>query len=307
VTDAYAVTAALCAACLVWSLAHKLARPRRSPHARMALYLEVTSSRLGAPPSPRTVPVVPWEAVRRVLGPPGSSFISLVLRLLGAGRAEPLEVALRNAGSGLGVQGYRRASVRWAVSAPLALGALGALTGKTLYVVVFFLAGLFAGVRRMPETLKSATRRRNEQIRSDLATVACVLAVKIENNKSLVAAVEDLVPEGSGPVIDDLQRALNLINANYGERAAFELLAYEAAEPSAARFYRFLAAATAGGLDLAKALLDQASELRAQRREEVERTASRRQMALVVPNLLFMAPVLFAFLLAPLPGLLFGK
>jgi hypothetical protein len=39
----------------------------------------------------------------------------------------------------------------------------------------------------------------------------------------------------------------------------------------------------------------------------VERSAARRQMSLVVPNLAFMAPVLFAFLLAPLPQLLFGK
>jgi hypothetical protein len=30
-------------------------------------------------------------------------------------------------------------------------------------------------------------------------------------------------------------------------------------------------------------------------------------MALIIPNLVFMAPVLFAFLLAPLPQLLFGK
>jgi hypothetical protein len=68
-----------------------------------------------------------------------------------------------------------------------------------------------------------------------------------------------------------------------------------------------LAAATGGGLDLAKALLDQANELRAQRREEIERSAAQRQMALIIPNLVFMAPVLFAFLLAPLPQLLFGK
>ena len=109
------------------------------------------------------------------------------------------------------------------------------------------------------------------------------------------------------PVVEDLARAVHLINAGYGEAPAFELAGAETAEPAAARFYRFLAAATAGGLDLARALLDQANELRGQRREEVERSAARRQMSLVVPNLVFMAPVLFVFLLAPLPRLLFGK
>jgi tight adherence protein C len=140
-----------------------------------------------------------------------------------------------------------------------------------------------------------------------LPTVAAVLALKIENNKSLVVAVSDVVAQGSGPVVDDLARAVHLVNAGYGEIPAFALIAKESAEPSAARFYRFLAAAAGGGLDLTRALLDQASELRTQRREEIERSAARRQMALVVPNLIFMAPVLFAFLLAPLPQLLFGK
>ena len=189
----------------------------------------------------------------------------------------------------------------------MVLGALGALTGRASYVVLFFIAGVFAGARRMPERVKAATRRRNERMRSDLPTVVSVLALKIENNKSLVVAVADLVSQGSGPAVDDLSRALHLINAGYGEAAAFELIARETAEPAAARFYRFLAAATSGGLDLAKALLDQASELRAQRREEVERSAAQRQMSLVLPNLVFMAPVLFVFLLAPLPQLLFGK
>ena len=136
--------------------------------------------------------------------------------------------------------------------------------------------------------------------------VLSVLALKIENNKSLTVAIGDVVSQGSGPVVEDLGRALHLLNAGYRDSAAFELLAAESAEPAAARFYRFLSAATSGGLDLAGALLDQANELRAQRREEVERTAAKRQMALVLPNLLFMAPVLFMFLLAPLPQLLIG-
>jgi tight adherence protein C len=133
-----------------------------------------------------------------------------------------------------------------------------------------------------------------------------VLALKVENNKSLTVAVTDVVAQGSGPVVADLQRALFLMNAGYRDCTAFQLLAMESAEPAACRFYRVLSAAARGGLDLGSALLAQANEIRIQRREEVERTAARRQMALIVPNLLFMAPVLFVFLLAPLPRLLFG-
>jgi tight adherence protein C len=233
--------------------------------------------------------------------------LSRLAKLGRLGPAESLELSLRQAGVRTTPEVYRREYLRWLIGTPLALGLVGALTGRASLVVLFFAAGVFVGARRLPERLKAQTRRRADRVRSDLPTVASMLALKIENNKSLVVAVCDVAVQGSGPVVEELGRAVHLINAGYGEAPAFELVAKESAEPAASRFYRFLAAATGGGLDLAKALLDQANELRAQRREEIERRAARRQMALIIPNLVFMAPVLFIFLLAPLPQLLFGK
>jgi Flp pilus assembly protein TadB len=273
----------------------------------MSMYMEVPRVHLGGVPSAVGTPAAVGEAARRVLGPLAGAFVSTLAGAVGAAPTQDLELLLRRAGMKMSVTDYRRECLRWLVITPLALGLLGVLTGRALYVVLFFVAGTFAGARRMPERAKVLTRRRRERMRSDLTTVASVLALKVENNKSLIVAVSDLVSQGSGPVVEELARALNLVNAGYGEAAAFELVANEAAEPAAARFYRFLAAAANGGLDLAKALLDQANELRAQRREEVERGAARRQVSLILPNLVFMAPVLFVFLLAPLPQLLFGK
>ena len=303
--DAF-LAAVFAAGALAW-VASRLLHPRRSPAARLQLYLETPKVQLGSRPAPGHGPVLAGEALRRVLGPLAGRVISLLDRVLRAGPPEELELRLRQAGLDMSADSYRRAYVRWLVGTPLVLGALGALAGKASYVALFFAAGVVAGARRLPERVKAMTRRRRERIRSDLPSVAAVLALKIENNKSLVVAVSDLVSQGSGPVVDELRRTLHLVNAGYGEAAAFELIASESPEPVAARFYRFLAAAAGGGLDLAKALLDQANEVRTQRREEVERSAARRQMSLVLPNLVFMAPVMFVFLLAPLPQLLFGK
>ena len=296
-----------CAGAALALLGLRWANQRRSPAARMAVYLETARSQLGGMPGGPESPAMAGEALRRVLGPVAGAAVSLASRPLRHGPGGNVEIALRQAGLALSVEEYRRQYVRWLSLTPIVLGALGALTGKASFVVLFFLAGVYAGARRLPERLKALTKRRNEALRSDLPTVAAVLALKIESHKSLIVAVSDLVAEGSGPVVDDLSRSVHLINAGYGETGAFELVAAESAEPEAGRFYRFLAAATSGGLDVARALLDQASELRAQRREEVERSAARRTMSLVVPQLVFMAPVLFAFLLAPLPQLLFGK
>ncbi|HTV12637.1 MAG TPA: type II secretion system F family protein [Acidimicrobiales bacterium] len=298
---------AMCAAATVGLFARLCAHPLRSPRSRMALYLDVPRAQLGAPARSGPGPLVASEALRRVLGPVAVSGLALLDRVVRLGPPEGLEVSLRRAGMAMSADEYRREHLRWAVAMPLMLGGLGALSGRATYVVIFFLAGVLAGARRMPERVKAATRRRNDRTRSDLPAVAAVLALKIDNNKSLAVAVPELVSQGTGPVIEDLTRAVHLVNAGYGEVSAFELLACETGEPAAGRFYRFLAAACSGGLDLARALLDQANELRAQRREEVERSAARRQMSLVVPNLVFMAPVLFVFLLAPLPQLLFGK
>jgi tight adherence protein C len=251
--------------------------------------------------------VMARDALRRVLGPLGGRALGLANRILRGGPAEDLEVRLRQAGMAITPERYRRDYLRWLVVTPFAAGSIGVMSGKALYVVLFFLAGLFAGARRLPERVRSRSRLRNERLRSDLPAVASVLAVKIESNKSLVVAVADVVAQGSGAVVEDLGRAVHMMNAGYGEAQAFELVAAESAEPAAARFYRFLSVASTGGIDLSKALLDQANEMRAQRREEVERSAARRQMSLVVPNLVFMAPVLFMFLLAPLPQLLFAK
>jgi tight adherence protein C len=262
--------------------------------------------RLGGDVAAASGPVLYSEATRRVLGPLITGLIDAVVRLVGLSDREALERRLRQAGSTLSTDEYRRRYLRWSVVTPLALGAAGVVTRSGFLVAAFFAAGCFVGVRRMPDQLRGQTRRRNDRIRSDLPSVAAILSPKLENRKSLMVAAAELVQVGSGPVVEDLARSLKLIEAGFGEASAFNHLAMESAESSAARFYRFLAAASRGGLDLPRALLAQADSLRAQRREEVERTAARRQMSMVLPDLVFMAPVLLLFLLAPVPQLLFG-
>ena len=297
--------AAACAGGMVWWGCTRRLHLRRPPGARLAIYLAPARFHLGGSPSVPTAAATA-EAVKRVLGPLAGGIAGAAARALGLVPGADLELRLRQAGPEVSMEAYRREYVRWLVLTPLGLGALGLATGRALLVVLFFLAGAVAGARRGPEKLRARARRRGERIRSDLPTVLAVLALKIENNKSLGVALSDVAHQGSGPVVEDLRRGVNMVNAGYGEAATYELLAAESAEPAAARFYRFIAAASGGGMDLAAALLDQANELRTQRREEVERSAARRQVALVVPNLVFMAPVMFAFLLAPLPMLLFG-
>lgn len=304
--SAAGILAAVSAGAAVALATRVLLPPRRLLLRRLAPYLEPARIRLGGELAATPGPVLYSEATRRVLGPLVTGLMGGAARRLGLSDRQGLERRLRQAGAGLDVSEYRRRHLRWSILSPVGLGAAGVLTGSGVMVAAFFLSGCVVGTRRLPDQLRSLTRRRNERIRSDLPSVAALLSPKLENRKSLMSAVSEVVAVGSGPVVDDLARCLHLVAAGFGEAEAFTHLAEDSAEPAAARLYRFLAAASRGGIDLPRALLDQADALRVQRREEVERSAARRQMSMVLPDLVFMAPVLLLFLLAPVPQLLFG-
>jgi tight adherence protein C len=206
---------------------------------------------------------------------------------------------LRQAGAPFDIQTYRRSNLFWVLVVPVFLAIPGIILRSTILAVVLFLAGALLGSRRMGAHLRSLRRKRAARLRSDLPTVAVMVAAKTANTKSLVVAVREIAQAGSGPVIQDLKRALGLIDGGYGARAAFELIGLEAVDPAATRIYRLLATATTGSIDLPGSLIELASELRAQRREEVERTASKRQLAMNGPIVFVTMPVLFMFIIVP--------
>jgi flagellar protein FlaJ len=189
---------------------------------------------------------------------------------------------------------------------PIGLGLVGVLLGSALLALVLLLVGIPLGFRRMPAHLRSLKRRRAERVRSELPTIAVMLATKIANTKSLLVALREITEVGTGPVVDDIKRALLLVESGYAARAAFELASVEAVEPAAARAYRLIGQATTGGIDLASALIDLAGEVRGQRREEVERTAAKRQLAMTGPIVAFTVPVIALFLIAPTTSVLSG-
>jgi tight adherence protein C len=299
------VLAAVFTALTVGVVSAFVIRPKRRLLPRYSLYSEGSRARLGGHVALRPPASEDRHGLWRVLGPMAGSMVAPLSRVTGPRQAE-IELRLRQAGLSWSSEEYHRRHLQWVIGAPVASALLGALSGSVLVALLSLVAGLAVGLRRMPDQLRSLARRRAERVRSDLPTVAAILSPKLANRKSLLAAVAEVAEEGSGPVVEDLERALALIAAGYGDQSAFALLALEAQDEPAARFYRFLAAATQGGLDLPRTLLEQADALRAQRREEVERTAARRQMSMVLPDLVFMAPVLLLFLLAPVPRLLFG-
>jgi pilus assembly protein TadC len=88
---------------------------------------------------------------------------------------------------------------------------------------------------------------------------------------------------------------------------AMERLSQETVEPAAGRIYRILGEASQQGSDVASSLMTVANTLRVERREEVERLGTRRKGAMILPTLLVMAPVVFLYIVAPIPRFVFGS
>jgi len=315
------VVAAISGGAAVWAISASLARPRRPIDARIDPYSDVARARLGAPVRTTPQPVVFGEAVRRTLGPLATRGVSRVAHALRLGRDDDIELAIRQAGmtvraksqSGeresrlMTVEDYRRRHLAMIVGAPVTLALLGYVEGlSTVMVLLFAAAGVFFGARNLPDKTKRLILRRRRRIRNDLYSVAQLMAIRAQAGDPLLGAVHDLAAQGSGPVIDDLRRSLDRIATGYGAAAAFALLATESAEPKAAEFYRMLAVATHGTIELPDNLLKLAQELRAQRREDITRHSTRRQAAMVVPILAIMAPVMILFITAPIPRAIFG-
>lgn len=319
--NALTAIAAVSGGAAVWGVAASIAHPRRPIDARIDPYTDVARARLGAPVNTAPRPVVFGEAARRILGPLATRGALRAARTLRFGPDDDVDLAIRQAGltvrtkspSGetgqrpMTVEDYRRRHLAMMVGAPLALAFLGFIEGLSTIVVVLFAAGgVFFGSRNLPDKTKRLILRRRRRVRNDLYSVSQLLAIRAQAGDPLLGAVHDLVAQGSGPVVADLRQALDRIATGYGASAAFTLLATEAAEPRAAEFYRMLAVATHGTIELPDNLLKLARELRSQRREDITRHSTRRQAAMVVPILAIMAPVMILFITAPIPRAIFG-
>ena len=217
----------------------------------MKPYFEVARSRLGGRVDSLPEPVLIGEAARRVLGPLARSVMSRFSRVVRTKSPGDITLQLRQAGASFDLQAYRRSNLFWMGVLPIGLGLIGVFLGSAFLALVLLLVGIPLGFRRMPAHLRSLRRRRAERLRSDLPTIAVMLATKIANTKSLLVALREITEIGTGPVVDDIERALLLVDSGYAARAAFELASVEAVEPAAARTYRLIGQATTGGIDLA--------------------------------------------------------
>jgi hypothetical protein len=285
-------------------------RPTRRLGPRVAPYAQRARLLLGqvADPSLLLAPSADCRS-RGVFGPLIDAGARRLSTLVDAGGEEAVARRLRHAG-------YRDMTPDQYRMRQLASTALGALLGvgfaflvapSGVTVLVFLVLGGLWGALRWRSRIDKAIARRREQMRGELYTIAQLIAIQVRASTAPLVAVESLVRRGGGVVTQELGDALAWIRDKTSPRDAFEHLATDTAEQAAARLYRLLATSDVGsGETFGVALRHAANDLRSQQREDLERLAVRRRFQMLVPTVVVMGPVLFLYLAAPIPRLIFG-
>lgn len=305
--------AAALAALTAMIAARMLVPPRRALAQRLGPYSALARSRLGtgyADMSVVSLAVVDDRSpTGRVLGPILDRFAQSLSRLIDAADAETVSSRLRHAGFGdVEPEQYRMRQLAFTV---VGFG-FGAFLGGVVFGSVpltFLLIGCFgfpaATVQR--NRVERAISARTARMRTESYTVAQLIAVHIRSGHGPVDAVRSVCALGRGPVIEELRDALGWIGGGMSPQRAYDKLAEATPEPAAARVYRLLSASARSGGDIGDALLAVGADVRSERREELARWAVKRRTAMLVPLLLFIAPVMVLFVGAALPALVTGR
>jgi len=301
------VVAGLLAALSAALLTRAVLRPSRRLAPRLTPYVQVSRVRLGLGADTARLDEG-GAALGRVFGPAARAAARRTVELLG-GTDDDIRRRLRQAGwADTDPRRWRLRQAAQLGAWTVGMAAAGLATGRSAGTVLALATmGAVVGFGLTRGRLTSAIDQRRVRMRTELYTLAQLLAMLVRTGSSPLQAVNRVTRLGRGPVAGELTAAMGLIAGGTPEQTAFERLAHNTAEPAAARLYRLLASSTQLGGDLSAALRALADDLRTARSEAIERDATRKRGLMIVVTVLFLAPVMLIFIGVPIPSIIFGR
>lgn len=298
------------------SVAWVVVRPYRSLAGRVRPYATVARVRLTSAADVRGVahagPAFGDATMKRLFGPILNRIIDIFGRLVATSGTDRLAVRLRQGGlypdlpASQRVQEFRVRSLVRSLSWTAGLGAFGLVVSSPRSMVIFGVLGFAYGVLSARSRIDRAVNERSERLRGELYTINQLIAMRTRVGGGVVDAIRHVVIRGRGALIDELAEVLRLHESGVPLPDALNRAADLTPEPEAARTYAVLATAQERGADLGEALLDLSKDLRAARREELQRNASKRRLLMVIPIVIILAPIVLLFIAAPIPQIIFG-
>lgn len=187
---------------------------------------------------------------------------------------------------------------------PAMLGLLGVLLGVRGAVAVpatvgFVLAMAAFGVALPVIWLRGRIDRRQLAITRALPDTFDLIVVSVEAGLGLEAAMARVADEMTGPLADEIRRALSDMNLGTGRRRALQAMAQRVRVPAIRSLVSAILQADQTGMGIGPVLRAQSDHLRIQRRQHAEERAAKAPLKMLFPLVFFIFPSLFVVMLGP--------
>ena len=187
----------------------------------------------------------------------------------------------------------------WAGGGLVAGLVFGLLVRSTGAALVMATLGALAGVVLHDRRLSSAARRRGRRMSSELPPIADLLAFAVAAGQPPLQALDRLSSVVSGELPDEIAQAVSDVRVGTSFNAALRSLAARVPSSDVQRFVDGIIVATDRGTPLAEVLRAQAQDARAAGRRGLLELAGRREVAMLVPVVFLILPIVVVIALFP--------
>ncbi|HEU4568128.1 MAG TPA: type II secretion system F family protein [Marmoricola sp.] len=254
------------------------------------------------PDASLVVPSGPTSALAGIAAPVVRRAAETVDRVLGGSGS--VRRRLDRAGLEMTVHDFRVEQLVWGLGAfalaavPCAVVAVRS-PQRAVPLMVLCCCAFVLGVLLRENRLTAQVKRREERILQEFPTIAELLALAVAAGEGPVAALDRVVARSHGELSAELRRVLADIRTGSPVTTAFDLMAARSGLPVVARFAEGLAIAVERGTPLADVLHAQAADVREAGRRSLIESASRKEIAMMVPVVFGVLPVVVVFAFWP--------
>lgn len=147
--------------------------------------------------------------------------------------------------------------------------------------------------------LGQLVRRRQERILAEFPTIAELLALSMTAGESALGALERVSRRSHGELSAELRRALGEARTGSTLVDALDSMSRRIGVPGVAQFVDGVAVAVSRGSPLADVLRAQAADVRDAGRRQLMETGGKKEVAMLIPVILFVLPITVVFAVYP--------
>ena len=229
-----------------------------------------------------------------------------ILTILTPKSATPESVAMRLRSAGLSgeVTRYRLSQLAWMVGGFMCGTILGSIivvarSGPIVIVVALAGLGVVSAYLLQDWLLSAKAKRRGKRMAAQLPTVAELLAFAVAAGEPPLAALERLSRTVDGELPAELDTVVSDVRVGASLQVALRDLAGRSQSQAVGRFVDGIVVSLERGSPLADVLRAQAADARAAGRRQLMESAGRREVAMLVPVVFLILPIVVVIALFP--------